>query len=142
MAVRVGRMRQSVAEAVTWPAPAARRRRSAGVRLALGQRVVPQHAVMFMLIVLACGSISLLYLIQTSSVASNAYRIEQLKMENETLIRGNEALQLKIAEYESLSSIEDTARDKLGLQPVRAFEYLFVPPEGQVSSRVTESAGR
>ncbi|MCL5257206.1 MAG: septum formation initiator family protein [Chloroflexi bacterium] len=120
-------MRQSTAEAATWPTPATRGRRATAPRLQVRQLAVPQHAVMCMLVVLACGAISLLYLVQTSSVASNAYRIEQLKAENEALVRTNEALQLKIAGYESLSSIEDTARDKLGMQPVKDFEFLYVP---------------
>jgi cell division protein FtsB len=127
MAVRADRLRHNIADSIPWPDQAGRRRSSSSAKEMLGRVVIPQHVVVFMIAAAIVCSVSLLYLVQTSAVANKAYRIEQYKAQNEVLIRENEAFRLQIAQFESLSVVEQTAREKLGMQPVTNVEYLPVP---------------
>lgn len=139
MAVRADRLRHNTADSIHWPGQAGRRRKpSTSAKEMLGKVAVPQHVVMFVIVSALVCSVSLLYLVQTSAVANKAYRIEQFKAQNEEIIRQNETFRMQIAQYESLSTVEQTAREKLGMQPVTNIEYLPVPawviPTGDTGS--------
>lgn len=141
MAVGIVRIRQTGNDTATWPNVAVRGQALRGTRARARWRLLPRHALLLLLSLLAFGAINLLYLVQTSTVANRAYRIEQLRMENEELIRQNETLQLRIAEYESLSAVESTAVEKLGMQPATNFEYITVPGVQPDGTSPTGAAG-
>ena len=82
-------------------------------------------AVRFLLAVALVCVVSLLYLMQTSRVASENYRLQAAESRHTDLMRENQRIQLDIANLRSLSRVDDIARHKLGMVPVGT-GYLYV----------------
>ncbi len=92
-------------------------------------------AVRFLLAVALVCAVSLLYLMQTSRVASENYRLQAAESRHTDLMRENQRIQLDIANLRSLSRIDDIARHKLGMVPVGS-GFLYV----QVDTNSTAAA--
>ncbi len=92
-------------------------------------------AMRFLLAVALVCLISLLYLMQTSRVASENYRLQAAENRHAQLLRENQRLQLQIAGLRSLTRIEDIARHKLGMVPI-GDQYIYE----QVDTSPTNSA--
>jgi|GEM_PF-2092996 len=75
-------------------------------------------AVRYLLAVALVCAISLLYLMQTSQVASQSYRLRAFEAQRNAVVRDNNRLQLQIAELKSRTRIQQIARNKLGMVPL------------------------
>lgn len=84
-------------------------------------------ALMFTLVALLISAVGLLYLMQTSRVATLGYEASRLQREREAQALANEQLSYDVARYESLPLVERVARDQLGMQPMTDYRYLDVP---------------
>ncbi|MCL4458321.1 MAG: hypothetical protein M1136_08410 [Chloroflexi bacterium] len=91
-------------------------------RSARGRLLSPS---LFVLVLVLGGLIGLLYLTQTSGIATTGYDIKRLEVEREQWLAQNEQLRLQIAELQSIKHIEQAARLRLHMQPPK--EILFVP---------------
>lgn len=69
--------------------------------------------------------VSLLYLIQTSQIATTGYELGRLDLQKEELLREQQQLQYSVSQYQNLGQIEATARDKLGM--VRPMTSTYLP---------------
>jgi cell division protein FtsL len=83
-------------------------------------------ALMFTLVALLISAVGLLYLVQTSRVASLGYEASRLQREREAQGLANEQLSYDVARYESLPLVERVAEEQLGMQPMSAYRYLDV----------------
>jgi cell division protein FtsL len=83
-------------------------------------------ALMFTLVALLVSAVGLLYLVQTSRVASLGYEASRLQRQREAQALANEQLSYDVARYESLPLVERVAQDQLGMQPMSAYRYLEV----------------
>jgi cell division protein FtsL len=81
-------------------------------------------ALMFTLVALLISAVGLLYLVQTSRVASLGYEASRLQREREAKGLANEQLSYDVARYESLPLVERVAEDQLGMQPMSDYRYL------------------
>jgi hypothetical protein len=66
-------------------------------------------------ILLAASLVALMYLLQTSGVASTGYEIQRLQSERDDWQLRNEQLQLELAKRQSLTWIEAQATGRLGM---------------------------
>ena len=96
-------------------------------------------AVRFLLAVALVCAVSLLYLMQTSRVASENYRLQAAESRHTDLMRENQRIQLDIANLRSLSRIDDIARHKLGMVPVGT-GYLYVQVDTSPTAATTPLA--
>lgn len=96
-------------------------------------------AVRFLLAVALVCAVSLLYLMQTSRVASENYRLQAAESRHTDLMRENQHIQLDIANLRSLSRIDDIARHKLGMVPV-GNGYLYVQVDTSAVASATPPA--
>lgn len=80
------------------------------------------RAVYLSLLILA-GALSLLYLNQTSDLASASYDVTALQNEKRLWEIRNEQLRLRIAELESLDRIDHEASTRLKMGPPRKIVY-------------------
>ncbi len=85
------------------------------------------NAMMFVLIVLTVSIVGLLYLIQTSHVASLGYEVSRLERQRMDAALENQRLTYEIAKRQSLPTVEKMARDQLQMQPMDEHVYLTVP---------------
>jgi cell division protein FtsL len=97
----------------------------------VGPQTVPDTrltsgALMFTLVALLISAVGLLYLVQTSRVASLGYEASRLQREREAQGLANEQLSYDVARYESLPLVERVAEEQLGMQPMSAYRYLDV----------------
>jgi cell division protein FtsL len=83
-------------------------------------------ALMFTLVALLISAVGLLYLVQTSRVASLGYQASRLQREQEAQGLANEQLSYDVARYESLPLVQRVAEDQLGMQPMGDYRYLEV----------------
>jgi cell division protein FtsL len=89
------------------------------------------------------ATVSLLYLTQTSSVATLGYDIQNLENEQKTWQSKNDQLRLQIAQLESLNRIEKDAAAKLGMGAPK--QVVWVAPTAtpnQTANRSTSVATR
>jgi len=87
-------------------------------------------AIRFLIALALVAAISLLYLIQTSTVTQLNYEVQAAAVEHTQLVRDQQAFELQIAEAQSLPRIEQIARTKLQMVPMGdQFRYLNVPSE-------------
>ncbi|HMA34977.1 MAG TPA: hypothetical protein VKY74_10920 [Chloroflexia bacterium] len=88
-------------------------------------------AIRFVIALGLVAAISLLYLVQTSSVTELNYEVQQQVVEHTKLVHERQDLQIQIAHAQALPAIEQAARTRLQMVPVGDnFRYLPVPPEG------------
>lgn len=85
-----------------------------------------QDATLFALVACVVGAIGIIYLLQTSEVASLGYRVSELERERAELTETNQQLSYDAAMREALPSIEDRA-EVLGMEPITDLIYLDVP---------------
>jgi cell division protein FtsL len=98
-------------------------------------------AVRFLLAVALVCVISLLYLMQTSRVASENYRLQAAESRHTELMRENQRIQLAIADLRSLTRIEDIARRKLGMVPIGdGYLYVEVPTDNGAAASAAPPA--
>lgn len=101
------------------------------------------NALMFVLIVLTISIVGLLYLVQTSHVASLGYEVSRLERQRMDVALENQRLTYEIARRQSLPTVEDMARDELGMQPMGTHIYLTVPaPAGEQLELPSPQEGR
>jgi len=77
-------------------------------------------------VVLALGGLSVLYLIQTSQVVRLGYELTHLQEQHDQIMLENSRLRYEIARYQSLLTVEQIARDELGMVPVRRTVFLTI----------------
>jgi cell division protein FtsL len=95
-------------------------------------------AIRFLLAVTLVCTVSLLYLMQTSRVATENYRLQAAENQHTQLMRENQRIQLQIAQLRSLSRIQDVALHKLGMVPVGDnYIYVQVDPNSGVADAPT-----
>ena len=70
---------------------------------------------------------SIVWLSQTSTLVSLGYDIARMEKQKAELDSDAQRLQSQIADYESLSRIEDEAKSKLGMVPASKTVYIEVP---------------
>jgi cell division protein FtsL len=87
----------------------------------------PNGALMFTLVALLVCAVGLLYLMQTSRVATLGYQASALQRQREAQALANEQLSYDVARYESLPLVERVAREQLGMQPMSDYRYVDVP---------------
>ena len=98
-------------------------------RLSLRSYLELDPAIRFLIALALVAAISLLYLVQTSTVTDLNYNVQRLQIEHSRLLRTNQQLQLEIARAQSLARIRDVAVNKLGMVPVGdQYTYVGVPP--------------
>lgn len=74
------------------------------------------HAAAWLPTILLAGSlVALVYLLQTSSLASTGYDIQRLQAERSTWLLRNEQLRLELAKRQSLTWVEAEATGRLGM---------------------------
>ncbi len=78
------------------------------------------------IVALALGGLSVLYLVQTSQVVQLGYELTHLQEQHDTLVLENSRLRYEIARYQSLDTVERIARHELGMTPVRRTVFLEV----------------
>lgn len=111
------------APAAAGPVSTARERR---VKLEAYLELDP--AIRFVIALALVAAISLLYLVQTSSVTELNYDVQRLSAEHTKLVQERQALDLDVAQAQALPRIENIARTRLKMVPVGdAYRYLDVP---------------
>jgi cell division protein FtsL len=70
--------------------------------------------------------VSLLYLIQTSRIATTGYELAQLEQQHDQLLQEQQELQFIVSQYQNLGRIETLAKDKLGMVRPMKYRYLSV----------------
>lgn len=90
------------------------------------QRKPMQDATLFALVACLVGAIGIVYLLQTSEVASLGYRVSELERERADLSAINQQLSYDTAMRQALPAIEERAA-VLGMQPIIDLLYLDVP---------------
>ncbi|MDP9383091.1 MAG: hypothetical protein M3Q29_23715 [Chloroflexota bacterium] len=104
------------------PIQAARRRRQR-----LPWYFEMDSATLFMAGVTLLGLTCLLYLLQTSRVSVLGYEIQQTQIEQKQAARTTENLRYQIEQRESLPAVEQYARTRLKMSPVKEYKYIRVP---------------
>jgi hypothetical protein len=85
-------------------------------------------AIRFVIALALVAAISLLYLVQASTVTELNYDVQAQIALHTKLVREQQDLQLQIARAQALPQIEQVARTKLHMVPVdNAYRYLTVP---------------
>jgi len=99
-------------------------------------------AIRFLIALALVAAISLLYLVQTSSVTELNYDVQRQTAEHTKLIHEQQALQLDIARAQALPQLAQMARTQLKMVPVGdQYRYLNVPPETGAPARVPPAGG-
>ncbi len=88
-------------------------------------RIERKAALGMLLILITVSLIGWLYLTQASSIAATNFQIERVRSELTWSSQQNAQLELEIAQWESLSRIEQRARE-LGFAPAHGTVYLPV----------------
>ena len=81
----------------------------------------------FLLVTLLICLGSIVWLSQTSTLVSLGYDIARMDKQKTELDIAAQRLQSQIADYESLSRIEDEAKSKLGMVPASKTVYVQIP---------------
>lgn len=95
---------------------------------------------LFALVLATSAFISLLYLTQTSGVATTGYDIETLESQREQWQIQNQQLRLKIAQLRSLDRVEAEAKRRLDMGPPARILYLWVEPQPLGAERPQDTA--
>jgi cell division protein FtsL len=111
-------------------------------RIKLDAYLALDPAIRFLIALALVAAISLLYLVQASTVTELNYDVQRQAVEYDKLVRERQQLQLQIAHAQALPQIEQIARTKLKMVPVGdAYRYLQVPPAaGNASGATTPPA--
>jgi cell division protein FtsL len=93
-------------------------------------RAVDFHPALTLLLVVAIVAlVCVIYLRQVTAVANANYELQALQAEHADLIREQQELQVEIGRAQSLSHIEEVARNNLHMVPLEdSYTYLMIPP--------------
>jgi cell division protein FtsB len=98
-------------------------------RIKLDAYLALDPAIRFLIALALVAAISLLYLVQASTVTELNYDVQRQAVEYDKLVRERQQLQIQIAHAQALPQIEQIARTKLKMVPVGdQYRYLQVPP--------------
>jgi cell division protein FtsL len=98
-------------------------------RLSLRTYLELDPAIRFVIALGLVAAISLLYLVQTSSVTELNYQVQRMEVERTRLLRDRQQLQLDIAHAQALTRIQQVAVDRLHMVPVGdQHTFVAVPP--------------
>ena len=75
-------------------------------------------------VLMAAGAVALMYLAQTSGVATTGYDIQRLQAERSEWTIRNEQVKLELAKLRSLAWVESEAVRRLGMQRPESVTYL------------------
>src|SRR6476469_3067753 len=107
-------------------------------RIKLDAYLALDPAIRFLIALALVAAISLLYLVQASTVTELNYDVQRQAVEYDKLVRERQQLQIQIAHAQALPQIEQIARTKLKMVPVGdQYRYLQVP----VAANGTTDAG-
>src|SRR5689334_3009559 len=97
-------------------------------RIKLDAYLALDPAIRFLIALALVAAISLLYLVQASTVTELNYDVQRQAVEYDKLVRERQQLQIQIAHAQALPQIEQIARTKLKMEPVGdQYRYLPVP---------------
>jgi|SwirhisoilCB2_FD_contig_111_1446657_length_1784_multi_4_in_0_out_0_3 cell division protein FtsB len=97
-------------------------------RIKLDAYLALDPAIRFLIALALVAAISLLYLVQASTVTELNYDVQRQAVEYDKLVRERQQLQIQIAHAQALPQIEQIARTKLKMVPVGdQYRYLQVP---------------
>lgn len=121
-------------ETISFPAPAPREA-TPEPQLAPESHTRPRgarlnNAWLFTIVALAISLIGLLYLVQTSQVASLGYEVSRLERERADKALENQRLTWELSRYQSLPEVERQATGRLGMEPLEQVAdrmYLTIP---------------
>ncbi len=86
-------------------------------------------AIRFVIALALVAAISLLYLVQASTVTELNYEVQRQAVEHTKLIHDRQTLQLEIADAQALPRIAALATTRLNMVPMGdQFRYLTIPP--------------
>lgn len=96
---------------------------------------VMNGAIMVSIAAIAITLIGILYLVQTSQVAQLGYEMSRLQDRHDSLTMEISDLQYEVARYESLQTVEDVARDRLGMTDMANYNFIEVqqPPSRELT---------
>jgi cell division protein FtsB len=83
-------------------------------------------AIMVSIAAVALSIIGMLYLIQTSQVASLGYELSRMQERRQALALEISELKYELARYESLDTIDGMARGRLGMTPITNYEFTSI----------------
>lgn len=112
-------------------------------RIKLDAYLALDPAIRFLIALALVAAISLLYLVQASTVTELNYDVQRQAVEYDKLVRERQQLQIEIAHAQALPQIEQIARTRLKMVPVGdQFRYLQVPPaDGAAGASGPPAAG-
>lgn len=87
----------------------------------------------FAVALVAIGLVSMLYLAQTSAVATAGYDIKRLEDQKTQSLNRNAQLRVRIAQLKSLERIDEEARARLKMGPPTRILYVPVDPQAVAS---------
>ena len=86
-------------------------------------------ALTLLLVVAIVAVVCVIYLRQVTAVANANYELQALQAEHTDLIREQQELQVEIGRAQSLSRIEEVARNNLHMVPLEdRYTYIMIPP--------------
>ncbi len=98
-------------------------------------------ALTLLLVVAIVALVCVIYLRQVTAVANANYELQALQAEHTDLIREQQELQVEIGRAQSLSHIEEVARNNLHMVPLEdKYTYIMIPP-GPVAPMTPVVAG-
>jgi len=96
-------------------------------------------AIVFAICAALIAVVGMLYLMQTSHIASLGYELSRLQAEQGRESVVNQRLAAEVAELQSLDRAERTARNVLGMQPMASYVYLDVEQPAQTELPLPEA---
>jgi cell division protein FtsB len=104
-------------------------------RIKLDAYLALDPAIRFLIALALVAAISLLYLVQASTVTELNYDVQRQAVDYDKLVRERQQLQIQIAHAQALPQIEQLARTKLKMVPVGdQYRYLQVPAAGSTAA--------
>lgn len=88
-------------------------------------------AIVFSICAAMLAAVGMLYLMQTSHVASLGYELSSLQAEHGRASVANQRLEAEVAELQGLDRAERTARNVLDMEPMVSYAYLDVERPAQ-----------
>jgi cell division protein FtsL len=108
------------------PAERTRRKRTARKSGAPRRYFEINGAIMVSIAAVALSIIGMLYLIQTSQVASLGYELSRMQERRQALALEISELKYELARYESLDTVDGVARGRLGMAPIANSEFTSI----------------
>jgi cell division protein FtsL len=98
-------------------------------------------ALTLLLVVAIVALVCVIYLRQVTAVANANYELQALEAQHTDLVREQQELQVEIGRAQSLSHIEEVARNNLHMVPLEdRYTYIMIPP-GPLAPMTPQPAG-